>query len=423
MPARWAPSTKRAKPSGVAEAGGRRVEAGRLVAPGRIVGMLGDRQELDMGEAHVDDVGDQPVGQLVLGQEAAVVARAARSRMDLVDRDRLAAGVGARARTSRCAASPQSWSSSARDDRGGRRAAARSAKAKGSAFSGRQRAVGADDLVLVGAARRRRRGRRSPRCRCRGAAASEWRRPSQSLKSPTTETRGRSAPRPRNGRRRRPHGRCGCAPSLSNSRRCVPSRDVVVVHRAEHRAEGVGVGHPPFAAGVAGAVAERLALADRRAGLRRSRRRGGARALPAGLPSRVKASSSAAPGRRRGRRARRRPRARRARRRDRRACRRRSPRSSRRSRPAAVAALLRLTGSLLTGAPPRSAVRAGRQSRLQARFPRFLAHIAGSCGRTRTSPCARCCGSPCAYQSRAVAPERVDLALGGGIGVEVGARP
>ena len=36
--------------------------------------------------------------------------------------------------------------------------------------------------------------------------------------------------------------------------------DVVVVHRPEHRAEGVGVGHPPVAAGVAGAVLERLAL-------------------------------------------------------------------------------------------------------------------------------------------------------------------
>ena len=34
--------------------------------------------------------------------------------------------------------------------------------------------------------------------------------------------------------------------------------DVVVVHRPEHRPEGIGVGHPPLAAGVAGAVLERL---------------------------------------------------------------------------------------------------------------------------------------------------------------------
>ena len=50
--------------------------------------MLGDRQELDMGEAHVRGVGDQPVGELVLGQEAAVVAALPGAEMDLVDRDR-----------------------------------------------------------------------------------------------------------------------------------------------------------------------------------------------------------------------------------------------------------------------------------------------------------------------------------------------
>ena len=38
---------------------------------------------------------------------------------------------------------------------------------------------------------------------------------------------------------------------------------VVVVHRAEHRTEGVGVGAPPLAAGVARPVLERLAAADR----------------------------------------------------------------------------------------------------------------------------------------------------------------
>ena len=38
--------------------------------------------------------------------------------------------------------------------------------------------------------------------------------------------------------------------------------NVVVVHRSEHRAERIGIGHRPFAAGIAGAVAQRLALAD-----------------------------------------------------------------------------------------------------------------------------------------------------------------
>ncbi len=43
----------------------RRIEPGRLVAPRRIVGVLGDRQELDMGEAHLGDIGDQPVGERI----------------------------------------------------------------------------------------------------------------------------------------------------------------------------------------------------------------------------------------------------------------------------------------------------------------------------------------------------------------------
>ena len=38
--------------------------------------------------------------------------------------------------------------------------------------------------------------------------------------------------------------------------------DIVVVHRAEHRTEGIGIGQPPVAAGVARVIAKRLALAD-----------------------------------------------------------------------------------------------------------------------------------------------------------------
>ena len=79
----------------IAEPRGRRIKPGRLVAPGRIVGVFGDRQELDVGEAHVDDIGDQPLGQLVQGQERAVRLLLPRAGMDLVDRHRLAAGVDA----------------------------------------------------------------------------------------------------------------------------------------------------------------------------------------------------------------------------------------------------------------------------------------------------------------------------------------
>ena len=63
------------KPRRIAEARGRRVEAGRLVAPARIEGMLGDRQQLDMGEAHVVGIGDQLLGELLVAHEAAVGAR------------------------------------------------------------------------------------------------------------------------------------------------------------------------------------------------------------------------------------------------------------------------------------------------------------------------------------------------------------
>ena len=80
----------------IAEAGGRREQAGRLVAPGRVERVLGDRQELDMGEAEIRDIGDQLVGELVIGEEAAVGAAPPRAEMDLVDRHRRTALVAAR---------------------------------------------------------------------------------------------------------------------------------------------------------------------------------------------------------------------------------------------------------------------------------------------------------------------------------------
>src|ERR1700740_2523427 len=67
------------------ETGGRRIEAGGLVAPARIIGMLGDRQEFDMGKAHVDRIGDELIRQLVPAQEIAIVVAPPRSGMDLID--------------------------------------------------------------------------------------------------------------------------------------------------------------------------------------------------------------------------------------------------------------------------------------------------------------------------------------------------
>jgi hypothetical protein len=51
--------------------------------------VFGDRQELDMGEAHFDAVGDQFVGKLVPGQESPVWLPAPGSGMHLVDGNRL----------------------------------------------------------------------------------------------------------------------------------------------------------------------------------------------------------------------------------------------------------------------------------------------------------------------------------------------
>jgi hypothetical protein len=48
-----------------AESCGRGIEPRRLVPPGGVIGVFGDRQELDMGETHFDAVGDQFVGKLV----------------------------------------------------------------------------------------------------------------------------------------------------------------------------------------------------------------------------------------------------------------------------------------------------------------------------------------------------------------------
>ena len=55
----------------IAEPRRRRIEPGRLVAPGRIVGVLAHRQEFDVGEAHVDAIGDEPGRHLVPGEEPA----------------------------------------------------------------------------------------------------------------------------------------------------------------------------------------------------------------------------------------------------------------------------------------------------------------------------------------------------------------
>ena len=71
--ARGSASTKRAKPSRRAEAAGRREQAERLIAPGAAERMFGDRHQLDMGEAHLDD-DRAPAARPATSQSRAVAA-------------------------------------------------------------------------------------------------------------------------------------------------------------------------------------------------------------------------------------------------------------------------------------------------------------------------------------------------------------
>ena len=72
--------------------------------------------------------------------------------------------------------------------------------------------------------------------------------------------------------------------------------DVIVVHRPEHRAEGIGIGHPPVAAGIARRDSAAAGACGSSSCLRRSRRRRGAPASPTSLPSSVKAVTVSACG-------------------------------------------------------------------------------------------------------------------------------
>ena len=84
---------------GRAEAAGGREEAEHLVAPGAVEGVFGDGQHLDVGVAHLLDVGDEGVGHLPVGEIALapllVGLAAPGSEMHLVDGDRSVQGLAA----------------------------------------------------------------------------------------------------------------------------------------------------------------------------------------------------------------------------------------------------------------------------------------------------------------------------------------
>ena len=155
----------------IAVAPRRREQADRLVAPGGVERMLGDRQQFEMGEAHVDGIGNELVGEFVIGQEAPAVGPAARSR----DAPRRSTSACAADRPGRAPAEERIVVPveivGARDDGGGR-GPQLAAEAERIGLQRQHDAVRPDDLVFVDRRPRRGRARRSPTGRCRRACAS-----------------------------------------------------------------------------------------------------------------------------------------------------------------------------------------------------------------------------------------------------------
>ena len=135
---------------GLAEAPGGGEEADRLVAPGGIERMFRDGQQFEMGEAHVDGIGDQPVAEFVPGEEAATIGAVAAHpgpEVHLIGRHRLAVlcAIGAGLQVEVVAPGEMADTG---DDGGGGGAQFR-AEAEGVGLQRQQMAVAADDLVFI----------------------------------------------------------------------------------------------------------------------------------------------------------------------------------------------------------------------------------------------------------------------------------
>ena len=131
----------------LAEAARRREQPDRLVAPGLVERVLVDRHQLEMGEAHVDGVGDEALRELVVGEPAVAVAALPRAQVDLVDRHRPAARVALRALGHPRGVVPLEAAGVA-DDRRGRRPEL-GGKADRVGLERQQLALRAQHLVLV----------------------------------------------------------------------------------------------------------------------------------------------------------------------------------------------------------------------------------------------------------------------------------
>ena len=134
---------------GIAVSPGRGEEPDRLIAPGGVERVLADRQQLDMGEAEVGDIGHQPGGQFVPGEKPPPLFLGPRAEMDLVDRHRPTAIV-ARPRLHPGLVGPLE-DVDARHHRSSRRPHF-AGEAEGVGLERQQLPLGTDDLVFVGGA-------------------------------------------------------------------------------------------------------------------------------------------------------------------------------------------------------------------------------------------------------------------------------
>ena len=69
----------------VAETAGRRKITGRLIAPGTVKRVFGDRQQFNMRETCLLDIVHQPFGQLTIVQELPLPVTLPGAKMDFVD--------------------------------------------------------------------------------------------------------------------------------------------------------------------------------------------------------------------------------------------------------------------------------------------------------------------------------------------------
>ena len=162
----------------------RREQAERLIAPRTAEWMLRHRHQLDMGEAHLADVGHQPLGQLIPGRNASIRMEPRRG-VHLVDRHRRVGIVTARALPHPRLVVPDMRCRIGDDGRRGRRRFGRTRQRI--SLERQSPTVGPDDGKLVARAGPSR-GMNSSHTPAGKRSRIGFRRGSHVLKSPTTET-------------------------------------------------------------------------------------------------------------------------------------------------------------------------------------------------------------------------------------------